>query len=174
MPGRLYSISWYLASSVAEFSRGFANPFQAAFDGILGLGISDELLCGYTPHVGTDARDVIEDIAQASLGVARRHGFRLGEHRGQREVWVYLAGRDVDSLEKEFLDFGYDPCIVQQVYGSLSVEVEQQINVAVTMLGPTCGGTEQREMFDAELLEARRGGTEEYGGLRGFFESWRW
>ena len=71
---------------VAEFSRGFANPLQAPLDGILRLVVGDELLCGDTLHIGTDPRDVVENIAQAAFGAARRHGFRLEEHRGQR--WI--------------------------------------------------------------------------------------
>ncbi len=72
----------------------------------------------------------------------------------------FIASSNVDSLRKQLLDFGHDPGVIEQVYGSPTVEVEDQINVAVRTLGPACCGTEQREVFDAELLEARRSGPE--------------
>jgi len=48
---------------VTEFSRGFANAFQAAFHGVLCLGVGDQLLPSHTADVGTDPRNVVEDIA---------------------------------------------------------------------------------------------------------------
>ena len=71
---------------IAEFSRGFADSFQAPFDGILRLAVGGELWRGDTLYVGADPRDVIENIAQALFGVARRHGFPLEEHFERREI----------------------------------------------------------------------------------------
>ena len=71
---------------VTEFSRGFANAFQTAFDGVLRLRVGGELLRSHTADVGADPRNVVEDIAEASFGIARRHGFRLERRRAQRGI----------------------------------------------------------------------------------------
>lgn len=95
----------------------------------------------------------------------------VSESAGSNVRFEFIASSDVDSLGKEFLDLGYDPCVVEQVYGSLSVKVEQQINVALGTLGPTCCGTEQRDVFDAELLEAWRCGAENMEDGRNFLRT---
>lgn len=84
----------------------------------------------------------------------------VSESIGGNVGFESIASSDVDSLGKEFLDFGYDSCVVEQIYASLSVEVQQQINVAVRTLSPACRRTEQRQVFNTELLEARPGSTE--------------
>jgi hypothetical protein len=43
-------------------------------------------LCVDTLHVGTNPRDVFEDVAQALFGVARRHGFRRDQRFEPRGI----------------------------------------------------------------------------------------
>jgi hypothetical protein len=55
------------------------------------------------------------------------------------------------------LDLGDYSCVVELVQKSLRVEVDKQIDVAVRALGAARCRTEEREVFDAKLLEPRRG-----------------
>ena len=45
------------------------------------------------------------------------------ERAGSNVGLEFIASSDIDSLGNEFLDFGDDFRVVEQVYGSLSVEV---------------------------------------------------
>ena len=58
---------------------------------------------------------------------------------GSNVGFEFIAASDVNALWNEFLDLGDYSCVVEQVYGSSSVEVEQQIKVAVGALGPSRG-----------------------------------
>ncbi|HUY25810.1 MAG TPA: hypothetical protein VMV27_00190 [Candidatus Binataceae bacterium] len=54
------------------------------------------------------------------------------------------------------MNLGDYSCVVEQVYGSPSVKVEQQINVAVRAMSSACGRAEEREVPHPQLLEAGR------------------
>ena len=48
---------------VTDFSRGFTDPFEAPFDGVLGLRVGCELLRGETLDVRAHPENVIENVA---------------------------------------------------------------------------------------------------------------
>jgi len=83
----------------------------------------------------------------------------------------FIASCDIDPLRNEFLDFGDDFRVVKQVYGSLSVEVHKQINVAVRALRPAGCGAKERQVPDAKFPKARRGRPKSVDHRRNFLRA---
>ncbi len=71
---------------VTEFSRGFANPFQAPFDGVLGLWVGDELLRGDTLMYERTREMLSRMSRRRRLGSLEDMDFVSETRRGQRGI----------------------------------------------------------------------------------------